>query len=150
MQASILINLLLRNCHPYDDHDQKGTTQSKWRSARKLSPKPATSSSFPRLLKRQSRCCCISNNGKVKDHSQVCKSPLVKDCSVRVSPQCKILSQVWFSALSSQMRIVAVKAECWTKRREEEVEEDVAECQQVQTSHSSYCHHRLVFIFLSS
>ena len=61
----------------------------------------------------------------------------MKDCSVRVSPQCKILSQVWFSALSSQMRIVAVKAECWTKRREEEVEEDVAECQQVQTSHSS-------------
>ena len=88
------INLLLRNCHPYDDHDQKGTTQSKWRSARKLSPKPATSSSFPRLLKRQSRCCCISNNGKIEDHSQVCKSPLVKDCSVRVSPQCKILSQV--------------------------------------------------------
>ena len=47
---------------------------------------------------------------------KVCKSPLVKDCSVRVSPQCQILSQ----------------AECWTKRREEEVEEDVAECQQVQ------------------
>jgi len=47
---------------------------------------------------------------------KVCKSPLVKDCSVSVSPQCKILSQ----------------AECWTKTKEDEVEEDVAECRQVQ------------------
>ena len=32
----------------------------------------------------------------------------------------------------SDAQEIIVKAECWTKRREENVEEDVAECKQVE------------------
>ena len=42
---------------------------------------------------------------------------------------------------------MAVKAECWTKRKEEEVEEDVAECQQVE-DYDKYCHRMVIIIIL--
>lgn len=46
---------------------------------------------------------------------QVCSRPMVKDCTVTVDQRCRTFTQT----------------ECWTKREEQEVEEDVAECREV-------------------